>query len=406
MRAPFHYAVLASQLERLRSEARRRRLRLVEGVAFVADGESFHLFHEKPSFPCAGLPLPCFFVIAEASDLSGSLMEKLEAMGARPESPVLVLSPAGTAEPFAFPAGSPQERFPVSVLSPEKDLASRGGAILEGGLLREKKVLIVGLGSFGSVAAVELAKVGVGHFVLADNDRLEPGNVCRHACSVADVGRRKTLAVRDLVLARNPDAQVETFEGDVNIEGAWLRQAARECDLILCMTGTARSRFNVNAACVGAGRSAIYARAVTRAEGGDVFRYRPGGPCLACLFSGGGVPGAPEVSSARDAAEAAADYAPPGYAESLVQPGLANDIAPLVGMAVKLSLLELAPKDQPLWRKLGEDLEAPFYVWANRREGLYEEYPPLGYNFNKSAILRWYGVRVARDSSCLACGLG
>jgi molybdopterin/thiamine biosynthesis adenylyltransferase len=406
MSAPFHYAILASQLERLRSEARRRRLRLVEGVAFVADGESFHLFIEKPAFSCAGAPLPCFFLFAGEADLTDCLVEKLEAMGARPESPVLVVPPSGAQDLFAFPAAQPRERFPVSVLSPEKDLASRGGAILEGGVLRAKKVLVVGLGSFGSVAAVELAKTGVGHFILADNDRLEPGNLCRHACGIADVGRRKTLAVRDLVLARNPDAEVETFENDVNAEGAWLRKAARECDLALCMTDTARSRFNVNAACVGAGKSAIYARAVTRAEGGDVFRYRPGGPCLACLFSGGGVPGAPEVSSARDAAEAAADYAPPGYAESLVQPGLANDIAPLVQMAVKLALAELAPKDQPLWKKLGEDLEAPFYVWANRREGLYAEYPPLGYSFNKSAILRWYGVRVARDKECLACGLG
>ena len=398
--------VLASQIDRLRESARQKRLRVVEGVAFLADGESYHLFSERPPYPPVGTPLPGFFVVAENGRLPENLASSLASMGARGDAPVLVLDSAKRDEIRAFLHADPATNLPVAVLSPEADLASRGGAILEGSSLSEKRVMLVGLGSFGSVAAVELAKAGVGRFILVDRERLEPGNISRHACGISDVGRFKTLAVRDAIFSRNPDAEVDTLEGDVNVEMEYLREAGRHSDVILCLTDSARSRFNVNAAAVSAARPTLFGRAVTRAAGGDVFRYRPGGPCLSCLFSAGAVQGEEEVSSPRQTSGAEFDYAPPGYAAGLVQPGLSNDISPIVQMVVKLALLELSPRSAPSWRKLDEDLEAPFYVWANRREGIYADYPAMQFSYNKSAVLRWYGVRVPRDGACLTCGLG
>ncbi|HNX03995.1 MAG TPA: ThiF family adenylyltransferase [Opitutales bacterium] len=406
MENPLRASVLASQIESLLETARQKRLRLVEGVAFIADGNSCHVFSERPPYQPAGNPVPGFFVIVEGGRLPEGLSGKLASMGADAGTPVVLVDAAGRAPVRAFVGTEPGEGFPVAVLSPEKDLASRRGALLEGSLLSERRVMIVGVGSFGSVAALELAKAGVGRFILADMDRLEPGNVSRHACGIADVGRYKTFAVRDAIFARNPDAEVDTLEADVNTQMEYLREAGRHSDVILCLTDSARSRFNVNAAAVSASRPALFGRAVTRAAGGDVFRYRPGGPCLSCLFSAGAAPGEEEVSSPRQVSGAEFDYAPPGYAAGLVQPGLSNDIAPIVQMVVKLALLELSPRTAPLWRKLDEDLEAPFYVWANRREGIYEDYPPMQYAFNRSSVMRWYGVRVPRDGACLACGLG
>ena len=47
---------------------------------------------------------------------------------------------------------------------------------LELNILEGKRVMIVGLGSFGSQIAIELAKAGVGHFALMDFDRVELHN--------------------------------------------------------------------------------------------------------------------------------------------------------------------------------------------------------------------------------------
>jgi hypothetical protein len=88
-----------------------------------------------------------------------------------------------------------------------------------------------------------------------------------------------------------------------------------------------------------------------------------------------------------------------------VQPGLAADIAPIVQMAVKLALVEIAPRGAAHWDRLREDLAAPFYIWANSRDEIYRDWQPMQYFYNRNSILRWYGVRVERDAGCLTCGM-
>jgi molybdopterin/thiamine biosynthesis adenylyltransferase len=56
--------------------------------------------------------------------------------------------------------------------------------------------------------ALELARSGVGHFLLIDNDRLAYHNICRHQCGIADVGRDKVEAVRERIWDINPTAEV------------------------------------------------------------------------------------------------------------------------------------------------------------------------------------------------------
>jgi tRNA A37 threonylcarbamoyladenosine dehydratase len=41
-------------------------------------------------------------------------------------------------------------------------------------------------------------------------------NVSRHICGVGDLGRYKTKAVKDALLAKNPYTKVETAEIDIN----------------------------------------------------------------------------------------------------------------------------------------------------------------------------------------------
>ena len=88
------------------------------------------------------------------------------------------------------------------------DVFSRNTVILESDVMLKTGAILVGCGSVGSLVALELAKAGVGRFLLIDNDILGYHNLCRHQCGMLDVGRYKTEAVRDRILQINPTAKV------------------------------------------------------------------------------------------------------------------------------------------------------------------------------------------------------
>ena len=88
------------------------------------------------------------------------------------------------------------------------DVFSRNTGILESDVMLKTGAVLVGCGSVGSLVALELAKAGVGRFLLIDNDILGYHNLCRHQCGMLDVGRYKTEAVRDRILQINPTAKV------------------------------------------------------------------------------------------------------------------------------------------------------------------------------------------------------
>lgn len=74
-------------------------------------------------------------------------------------------------------------------------------------------VAIFGVGGVGSYAAEGLARAGVGHFVLVDNDTVCLTNVNRqiHA-TTATIGEPKTLVMKERILAINPDAEVRVID--------------------------------------------------------------------------------------------------------------------------------------------------------------------------------------------------
>ena len=172
------------------------------------------------------------------------------------------------------------------LLQPSKDLLySRSKGILESGLLEKRKVAIVGLGSGGSFIAVELAKAGVGHFVLVDFDRIELNNIARHVCGLSDLGRLKTNVLRDMLLNKNPFITIETHCSDINkVQEA--RKILKDCDLIIAATDNVRSRLNINSISIEYNIPTIFGKCSVRAAGGEVLRVRPNdGPCFSCVFT-------------------------------------------------------------------------------------------------------------------------
>jgi molybdopterin/thiamine biosynthesis adenylyltransferase len=157
-------------------------------------------------------------------------------------------------------------------------------------ILRDSSVLVIGLGGLGSIASIYLAAAGVGRLLLADRDRVEPGNLHRQVLFRAeDLGREKTAAARERLAALNADMQLEAFEG--RLDAAKLDRMVGGADVVLDCTDNFPTRHAINAACV-RGRKPLVSGAAIRFEGQlAVFdARRADGACYACLFGHDGAP--------------------------------------------------------------------------------------------------------------------
>jgi len=86
-----------------------------------------------------------------------------------------------------------------------ESLVPRGGGSLD---LSRKSVLLVGCGSVGSELALRLTSAGVGKLTVSDPDAFSENNLYRHALSMRDLGRLKTLALAREIALRHPWAKV------------------------------------------------------------------------------------------------------------------------------------------------------------------------------------------------------
>lgn len=73
-----------------------------------------------------------------------------------------------------------------------------------------RKIAIIGIGAIGSQVAETMARSGVKHLGLWDNDVVESGNICRAAFTQQDLGESKVFALRRHLLAISPEVEVTT----------------------------------------------------------------------------------------------------------------------------------------------------------------------------------------------------
>lgn len=295
----------------------------------------------------------------------------------------------------------------VTIIPSKEHLYSRSKGLIELGILEGKRVLIIGLGSFGSQVAIELAKSGVGQFALMDFDRVELHNLVRHTAYLNDLGRLKTDYIKDCILGKNPFAEVDCYPININDNLDTLHREVEKADLVICATDNNQSRFNISEALVKYETIGIFGRAITRAEGGDVFRYRPGGPCYVCMIGNQWYNEMAEEITNEALAIAngqIAAYTSAKDADAMVQVGLSSDIEPMCNMMVKLSLIELSRGTESGISSLDEELVFPAYLWVNRRERYYKDFAPFDKCANRPTIMRWYGLDLPRNEHCSLCG--
>ena len=275
-------------------------------------------------------------------------------------------------------------------------LFSRNTGLLESGAMLEKRAVLVGCGSVGSLVAMELARSGVGKFVLCDTDTLEIHNICRHQCGFSDLGRYKVDAVKDKILDINPNAEVLTYRSIIQRvpEDELLPLLGRDTIII----GGGDNRGSADWACklaIKTDSTFVSSCCWTRAFAGEIFYWASGKglSCYTCALGG-------LIDSDRP--ERHANYF--GTDEDMenlsFEPGIATDIDFVTIIAIKLAL-DLLNRDNPDYTpRVINYLKQ--YTWicntnstkiGGERAGIFSH--PLQITHN---------LKVNRDLQCPYCG--
>ena len=116
-----------------------------------------------------------------------------------------------------------------------EDFFSRSEALLGSermATLRQKKVIIFGVGGVGSWCAECLIRTGLTHLTLVDGDTVQASNLNRQLPATREtIGRYKVDALRERLLQINPEVQIEALPVMVNEE--WLAANGLPYDYVI-----------------------------------------------------------------------------------------------------------------------------------------------------------------------------
>lgn len=222
------------------------------------------------------------------------------------------------------------------------NLFSRNTGLLESSEMLDKRAVLVGCGSVGSFVAMELARSGVGRFVLCDTDTLEIHNICRHQCGFSDLGRYKVDAVKDKILNINPNAEVITYRSMI--------QRIPDDDLLpllgrnTIIIGGGDNRGSADWACklaIKTDSTFVSTCCWTRAFAGEIFYWVSGRglACYSCAFGD-------LIDDERPESHATYFGSDEEKSSLSFEPGVAADIDFVTIIAVKLAL-DLLNRDNP-----------------------------------------------------------
>jgi integrative and conjugative element protein (TIGR02256 family) len=146
--------------------------------------------------------------------------------------------------------------------------------------LKDRKVAVVGCGSLGGKVAVMLARAGVGHFLLVDDDIMLPDNVVRHELDWREMGRHKVDGVARRIGLINPAASCDIRQyrlGGQQSSGSveMLIERLATCDLIIDASADPKVFTYLGAAATIGKKALLWAEVFGGGFGGLVARHRP-----------------------------------------------------------------------------------------------------------------------------------
>ncbi len=151
--------------------------------------------------------------------------------------------------------------------------------------LKDKKIVVAGVGGLGVIIANQLARCGVGQMSLFDMDIVKEVNLNRMGYRPEDVGKPKVEVVAKQISKINPEVAIDFTHGDIM---SWeidqiFDKAVIECDLVMMGLDNFPARMFVNQKCVNTKKVLINAGVSRSALSGFVHPVFPGlNSCLMC----------------------------------------------------------------------------------------------------------------------------
>lgn len=151
----------------------------------------------------------------------------------------------------------------------------------EQAILAQKRVLVVGCGGLGGYVIECLARIGVGYLRVVDGDVFDETNLNRQLLSSnMNLGRPKTLAAQQRVMAVNPLVEVEAFQSLLTAENAV--QLLEGCDVAVDALDNIPSRLVLQQAARSAGIPLVHGAVAGWI--GQVCVVQPGQDLLNSLY--------------------------------------------------------------------------------------------------------------------------
>jgi len=275
----------------------------------------------------------------------------------------------------------------VETIRLKTDIFARMKGLLDTDVLKGKKVAITGLGSVGSLAALELGKAGVGEFILIDSDELSVNNVCRHIGDIEDIGRYKTFIVKDKILRRNPLAKVKSVENNIlDIEPDKVEEMLSGASLLIAATDSKEANFYLNELSLKLNIPLVWIGLYERASWGHIVYSIPGEtPCLACV-----VPAISEIIETIPKEERVIDYtAVEDISKIKSEPGLGTDVAFVATAGAKIALaLLLRDKEYSSFMRFFPS-ECTMFIAANSHGAIFRD--------TKALTTSWVKTKTRED---------
>jgi len=149
-------------------------------------------------------------------------------------------------------------------------------------MLRNSRVVVVGLGGLGSISTLYLALAGVGHLRLVDQDTVELKNLHRQVLyTVHDLRYPKAEAAAERIRQTNPEVKVDAVPQ--NVSESNVDDIVKNVDCIVDGLDNMRTRYLLNRASIKYKIPYVFGAAIGIEGNLSVFAP-PETPCLTCVF--------------------------------------------------------------------------------------------------------------------------
>lgn len=152
--------------------------------------------------------------------------------------------------------------------------------------LRDRRVMVIGLGSGGCRVATELGRVGV-PLILVDRpgELLLEHNIIRHALGYGSLGKPKVAEMAAHIRNLNPGVSVDTRALDVvdDLEAFQKQLEHMHPNVIAVCTDTEESKHAIDTAALRLKIPQVGAGVYDGGIGGEVYVVRPDQACYGCI---------------------------------------------------------------------------------------------------------------------------